>query len=93
MKGDNLLALVCGGICVVMGAVLILVKDKVEGLLWFGIAIQLGGMALIWLAFRKPKPVDPTVPPKPPPAWFPYALFVIVALQVGFLIWWTKAGK
>jgi hypothetical protein len=93
MQGAKRITLWCGILTAVVGACMILVSDKVAGLLWLGIGIQLGGMALIWMGSRKPKPVDPTVPPKPLPAWFPYALFAILFLQFGFLMWWTKAGK
>jgi hypothetical protein len=93
MNGLNGIVLVCGGLCTVTGAVLIFLKDKIEDLLWLGITIQILGMVLIGMAARKPKPVDPTMPPKPPPSWFPFALFAILFLQIGFIFWWTKVGK
>ena len=87
------LVLCLGGLCTVVGAAFILLKDEVEALLWFGIPIQLLGMALIWMAVRTRKPVDPAVPPKPPGLWFPLGLGAILLLQFAYLIWWSKAGR
>ena len=69
MVGTNLsypgsrLVLVAGGVSVVMGIALILVSDWVPGLLALGIAIEVLGMVLVWMAWRNPD--RPTVDPSP----------------------------
>jgi hypothetical protein len=86
------LVLVMGGLCAVLGAVFILLKDQVEGLLWFGIPVQLLGMAMVWMAFRKQRPN--AAPPTPrQAAWILAALGLILLLQLAYFIWWSISNR
>ena len=86
------LVLATGGLCAVLGAVFIMMKDEVEGLLWFGIPTQLLGMALVWMGLHKPRPA--AGPPTPRQgAWFVAGLGLILLLQFAYLLWWSKANR
>jgi hypothetical protein len=101
MVGGERLAFVCGALCSVVGAALIVYQGQVEGGVWFGPAVLAGGLALLVMAFRSARRqrdarLDPTTAPSVarPGPWFPAALLTIVALQVVYHLWWTHfAGR
>ena len=69
---------------IAMGVLLLAVSESVAGLFWYGIAITLGGLALLgfWLHWRRrgdanhPFGVYPTS--KLPGKWYPLAIGVIM---------------
>ncbi len=79
---------------VLMGVTLLAFSESVKGLLWYGVGITLGGLALFgfWYHWRRrgdanhPFGAYPTGT-KPPGLWFPIALFSIVLIQVVWLIY------
>ena len=95
------LTLLCGIASAAMGGVLILLRGVVEGAVWLGVPIALGGFALIGLVLasgrREPGPDEMAVPsatvPRRPGLWFPIGLGLILLLQAVYLIWWANFSR
>jgi hypothetical protein len=93
MKVPKVLVLVAGVICTVLGAIFILLKDRVEGLLWFGILIQLLGMALGWMAWKMPRAAEIERPTPRQGAVFLVGVTLILLLQFAYFIWWSNRNR
>lgn len=93
MPASKILVLLCGGLCAVLGAVFILLKDIAGELLWLGIPIQLLGIILVILALRPSRTPVPESPTKLQAVGLLMGLFIILAVQFAYLLWWSKAGK
>ena len=95
------LTLLCGVVSAAMGGVLILLRGVVEGAVWLGVLIAVGGFVLIGLALasarREPGPDEMAVPsaavPRRPGLWFPVGIVLILLLQVVYLIWWANVSR
>jgi len=68
-------------------------KDRVEGLLWFGIVIQLLGMALVWMVLRRWKSAGIERPTPRQGAVFLAGLVLILLLQFAYLVWWSNRNR
>jgi hypothetical protein len=87
------LVLVSGLLIAGMGAVLLAVSDRVEGLVWLAIAILLLGLCLVgvWLRSRlSDKGGNVPAPEELPGRWYLYALLGIGAAIGAWAIYWIK---
>jgi hypothetical protein len=93
-RGIGLLALAAGVISTLAGVGLMAVSGQVVGTGWLGLAIGLGGLALIGLWWRSARRPEPTGPPQPlsprAGAWILAALVGIVTLQFVWLVVWNQ---
>ena len=96
MNRAPLLVLISGILSAAFGSVLLLISDRVEGLVLFAIAITALGWLLlaIWAlsVSRRPTPPDPadTASNPAPGGWYPYALVGVVIVVGCWLIYWTQ---
>jgi hypothetical protein len=96
MRRAPVLVLICGALSAALGGVLLLVSDRVEGLLWLALPITALGFVLVGLwarsAVRRPDPEGPAGPPAAPlpGRWYPYALVGVGAVLWCWLVYWTK---
>jgi hypothetical protein len=91
-----LLVLISGILSAAFGSVLLLISDRVEGLVLLAVAITALGWLLlaIWALSvsrrRIPEDGADTAAPPVPGAWYPYALVGVVIVLGCWLIYWTQ---
>jgi hypothetical protein len=96
MRRAPLLVLICGVLSAALGGVLLLVSDRVEGLVWLAMPVTALGLVLVGLwarsAVRQPDPDDPVgLPTTPLPGrWYPYVLVGVGVVLACWLVYWTK---
>src|SRR4051794_6530334 len=87
--------LLCGLGSAGVGIAMILVSDRVEGLIWLAVPIAILGLVLMWCGFW-PHPAaeasaEAGATPQPLPGrWYPFAILGIFAALVCWAIVWTK---
>ncbi len=89
INGLRPIVLLAAGISLVAGVGLQAISGQVDGVGWLGLAIGVGGLALLGLWWWAGRP-EPAGPPKPPGVWYPLVLCGIVVLQFVWLVLWRK---
>jgi hypothetical protein len=96
MQRAPVLVLICGALAAGLGAVLLLVSARVEGLAWLAAPITILGVALLGLGLRPGgrrsdlEDSPGSVAPSPPGRWFPYAVLGVGVALCCWVIYWVK---